>query len=48
MHTASRIAQKEIFGPVLAAALVKTDDKAIQTANGVPYGLAAGVWTRDL
>jgi acyl-CoA reductase-like NAD-dependent aldehyde dehydrogenase len=43
VHTPSRITQEEIFGPVLAAALFKTDDKAIQTANGVPYGLAAGV-----
>jgi (Z)-2-((N-methylformamido)methylene)-5-hydroxybutyrolactone dehydrogenase len=46
-HT-SRVAQEEIFGPILAAVPFRTEDEAIQTANSVPYGLAAGVWTRDL
>src|SRR5579871_688869 len=44
----SRIAQEEIFGPVLAAVRFATEEDAIATANSVPYGLAAGVWTRDL
>ena len=44
----SRIGQEEIFGPVLAAVRFRTDEEAIETANSVPYGLAAGVWTRDL
>jgi len=46
-HT-SRVAQEEIFGPVLAAVQFQTEDEAIQIANNVPYGLAAGIWTRDL
>ena len=44
----SRIGQEEIFGPVLAAVRFETDEEAVATANAVPYGLAAGVGTRDL
>ena len=42
-----RIAQEEIFGPVQA--LIPFDDEAdaLTIANGTPYGLVAGVWTRD-
>jgi aldehyde dehydrogenase (NAD+) len=43
-----RIAQEEVFGPVLAVIKFDTDDEAVALANGTPYGLAAGVWTRDL
>ena len=43
-----RIAQEEIFGPVLTAIRFKTDDEAIQMANDIPYGLTAYVWTNDL
>lgn len=41
----SRIAQEEIFGPVLTIQTFRTVDEAIQKANNSPYGLAAGVWT---
>lgn len=41
----SRIAQEEIFGPVLTIQTFRTDDEAIQKANNNPYGLSAGVWT---
>ncbi|HBY98003.1 MAG: aldehyde dehydrogenase family protein [Ardenticatenaceae bacterium] len=42
------IAQEEIFGPVVTVQAFQTDDEAIRIANGVAYGLAAGVWTRDV
>ncbi len=41
----SRIAQEEIFGPVLAVLTFRTDDEVIEKANNSPYGLSAGVWT---
>jgi acyl-CoA reductase-like NAD-dependent aldehyde dehydrogenase len=44
----SRLAQEEIFGPVLAAMPFERDDEAVQIANGVAYGLTASVYTRDL
>jgi acyl-CoA reductase-like NAD-dependent aldehyde dehydrogenase len=43
-----RIAQEEIFGPVLSVIPWSDVDAMIAEANGVAYGLAAGVWTRDL
>jgi len=43
-----RIAQEEIFGPVLSVISFKSDEEALQLANGVSYGLAASVWTKDL
>lgn len=43
-----RIAQEEIFGPVLSVHSFSTEDEAIQLANGVTQGLAATVWTQDL
>jgi aldehyde dehydrogenase (NAD+) len=41
----ARIAQEEIFGPVLAVLTFRTDDEVIEKANNSPYGLSAGVWT---
>ena len=42
------IAQQEIFGPVLDVLEFSTFDEAIDIANGVAYGLAGSVWTKDL
>ena len=42
-----RIFREEIFGPVLAVTTFKTEDEALQIANDTPYGLGAGVWSRD-
>ncbi|MDQ0246245.1 betaine-aldehyde dehydrogenase [Bacillus fengqiuensis] len=44
----SRIAQEEIFGPVLVVQVFKDEEEAISLANGTIFGLAAGVWTKDV
>ena len=44
----ARAAQEEVFGPFMVAHTFKTDDEALQIANGVAYGLGGGLWTRDL
>ena len=41
----NRIAQEEIFGPVLAIQTFRTDDEVIEKANNTAFGLSAGVWT---
>jgi acyl-CoA reductase-like NAD-dependent aldehyde dehydrogenase len=43
-----RIAQEEIFGPVLAAIPFKSEEDLVAKANDTIYGLVAGVWTSDL
>ena len=43
-----RIAQEEVFGPVLCVMKFKDDDEAVRIANSTNYGLAAGVWTESL
>ena len=43
-----RIAQEEVFGPVLAVLKFKDEEEAIRIGNDVVYGLAAGVWTQDI
>ena len=41
----NRIAQEEIFGPVLSIQTFRTEDEVIEKANNTPFGLSAGVWT---
>ena len=43
-----RIAQEEIFGPVVAAIPFKDEDDLVEKANSTMYGLVAGVWTKDV
>ena len=40
-----RIAQEEIFGPVLSVLTFRTPQEAVAKANNTPYGLSAGIWT---
>jgi aldehyde dehydrogenase (NAD+) len=40
-----RIAQDEVFGPVLSVLTFRTPDEAVAKANNTPYGLSAGIWT---
>ncbi len=42
-----RVFQEEIFGPVLAVTTFKTMEEALEIANDTPYGLGAGVWSRN-
>jgi aldehyde dehydrogenase (NAD+) len=44
---ANRLANEEVFGPVMAVMPFDDEADAVQLANATPYGLVAGVWTRD-
>lgn len=44
----SRIVQEEIFGPILVVQTFKDEREAIQLANGTDFGLASGIWTKDI
>ncbi len=48
VNNAMRIAQEEVFGPVLSVIPFDDDEEAISIANDVVYGLAAGLWTSDI
>jgi aldehyde dehydrogenase (NAD+) len=42
------LAQEEVFGPVLVAIRVRDEADALRVANGTPYGLVSGIWTKDI
>jgi aldehyde dehydrogenase (NAD+) len=48
VRNSMRIAQEEVFGPVLAVIPFTDDDEAVAVGNDVVYGLAAGVWTQNI
>ena len=43
-----RIAQEEVFGPVLSVIRFKDEDEAVRIANDTQFGLAAGIWTQSM
>jgi aldehyde dehydrogenase (NAD+) len=48
VQNSMRIAQEEVFGPVLSIIKFKDEDEAVAIANDVRFGLGAGVWTSDI
>ncbi len=48
VNNSMRIAQEEVFGPVLSVIPFQDEEEAIAIANDVVYGLAAGVWTQNI
>jgi aldehyde dehydrogenase (NAD+) len=48
IQPAAEIAREEVFGPVLAISSFRTPDAIPELANATPYGLLAGIWTRNI
>ncbi|WP_047462535.1 aldehyde dehydrogenase [Rhizobium rhizogenes] len=48
VHNSMRIAQEEVFGPVLCVIPFSNEDEALAIANETAFGLGAGLWTRDV
>ena len=48
VHNKMRIAQEEVFGPVLSVIKFKDEEEAVAIANDIAYGLGAGVWTQSV
>ena len=44
----ARVVQEEIFGPVLTVQIVDSPEEVVAIANGTPFGLCAGIYTRDI
>lgn len=48
VHTGMRVAQEEIFGPVLSVIAVKNLDEAVDAMNSIEYGLSSSIYTKDV
>lgn len=48
VHNEMRLAQEEVFGPVVAVIPFADEDEAVHLANATPYGLSGSLWTRDV